>query len=146
MKLSIVGIFSINTLSPLPPSCVCVPLLAPFVSLSAPLRAFLASHPSFLLLIYWYAIVKALPLTDGRNGRSLARSLHPPSSPSPSPPILLLLQLRNVRNSILIRKSGRFVRPRREGNHRWGFIHSRWLWGLTLALAVDRLTSLILVS
>ena len=70
--------------------------LAPFVSLSAPLRAFLASHPSFrpsslpsfLLLIYWYAIVKALPLTDGRNGRSLARWLHPLSFFPSDPPFI----------------------------------------------------------
>ena len=86
----------------LPPSCVCVPL--PRLSFGS--FKGLSCLPSFLLLIYWYAIVKALPLTDERTGgrakRSLSRSLHPPS-----PPILLLLQLRNVRNSILIRKSGR---------------------------------------
>ena len=61
----------------LPPSCVCVPLprlsFGSFKGLSC-LPSFLPSlQPSFLLLIYWYAIVKALPLTDGRNGRSLAR-------------------------------------------------------------------------
>ena len=76
MKLSIVGIFSINTLSLLLSkrlSTALPPLPSPFsglslsLFLSAPLRAFLAFHPSFLLalLIYWYAIVKALPgLTD----------------------------------------------------------------------------------
>ena len=59
--------------------------LAPIVSLSAPLRAFLASHPSFLpsflLLIYWYAIVKALPLTDETVALSLASSSFPSDPP-----------------------------------------------------------------
>ena len=116
MKLSIVGIFSINTLPLLSFLRICPPAMP--VRLSFGSFKGLSCLPSFLPSVLPAADLLVCDCegappdgrTDERAKRSLSRSLHPPS-----PPILLLLQLRNVRNSILIRKSGRFVRPRKRG-------------------------------